>query len=154
MIMSDTYSGENAYIYSSRILNFKGISSVSKLLTSSNIFLMSLDSHNVLSYRNGGKLAQKKTWCSNGIKWTRNENFQSHRVYWVKCITDIPICIYDCFKLVFVWKKAIQHILWFSIAKNSSFHASSLNNDWNMWWFRVISPDSFHIWWWNNPAFF
>lgn len=58
--MSDTYSGENAYIYSSRILNFKGISSVSKLLTSSNIFLMSLDSHNVLSYRNGGKLAQKK----------------------------------------------------------------------------------------------
>lgn len=60
MIMSDTYSGENAYIYSSRILNFKGISSVSKLLTSSNIFLMSLDSHNVLSYRNGGKLAQKK----------------------------------------------------------------------------------------------
>ncbi|WP_392400107.1 hypothetical protein [Aeromonas salmonicida] len=60
MIMSDTYSGENAYIYSSRILNFKDISSVSKLLTSSNIFLMSLDSHNVLSYRNGGKLAQKK----------------------------------------------------------------------------------------------
>lgn len=59
MIMSDTYSGENTYIYSSRILNFKGISSVSKLLTSSNIFLMSLDSHNVLSYRNGGKLAQK-----------------------------------------------------------------------------------------------
>lgn len=59
MIMSDTYSGENAYIYSSRILNFKGISSVSNLLTSSNIFLMSLDSHNVLSYRNGGKLAQK-----------------------------------------------------------------------------------------------
>jgi len=59
MIMSDTYSGENAYIYSSRILNFKGISSVSKLLTSSNIFLMSLDSHNVLTYRNGGKLAQK-----------------------------------------------------------------------------------------------
>ncbi|MFS1162053.1 hypothetical protein ACLKQF_05610 [Aeromonas salmonicida] len=58
--MSDTYSGENAYIYSSRILNFKDISSVSKLLTSSNIFLMSLDSHNVLSYRNGGKLAQKK----------------------------------------------------------------------------------------------
>lgn len=57
--MSDTYSGENTYIYSSRILNFKGISSVSKLLTSSNIFLMSLDSHNVLSYRNGGKLAQK-----------------------------------------------------------------------------------------------
>ena len=50
MIMSDTYSGENAYIYSSRILNFKGISSVSKLLTSSNIFLMSLDSHNVLTY--------------------------------------------------------------------------------------------------------
>lgn len=59
MIMLDTYSGENAYIYSSRILNFKGISSVSNLLTSSNIFLMSLDSHNVLSYRNGGKLAQK-----------------------------------------------------------------------------------------------
>lgn len=57
--MSDTYSGENAYIYSSRILNFKGISSVSKLLTSSNIFLMSLDSHNVLSYRKNGKLTQK-----------------------------------------------------------------------------------------------
>ncbi|GKQ97406.1 hypothetical protein [Aeromonas hydrophila] len=55
MSIPDRYSGENAYIYSSRILNFRGISSVNKLL-SSDVFLMSLDSNNTLSYKKDGKI--------------------------------------------------------------------------------------------------
>ncbi|MFQ1778871.1 hypothetical protein ACK37A_09325 [Aeromonas veronii] len=60
MAISDTFSGESTYIYSSRIVNFHGIKNANKKLMSSGLFLMSLDSNGLLSYKKNGKLIYDK----------------------------------------------------------------------------------------------